>query len=160
MELEEQYKKIYTFCRFKVKNPDVAEELTQETFLKYFESSNYLQKGKKLAFLYTIARNLCVDYYRKEKHLLNHLEQGEIDLDNVGTAKTVGEDLDLILSVQVAVEKLSEEEQELVLLRYTNGLELGEIAKYYDISRFVLYRKMKAIEKKLKNHLQKEDLYE
>ncbi|MFI3255740.1 MAG: RNA polymerase sigma factor [Eubacteriales bacterium] len=160
MELEEQYKKIYTFCRFKVKNPDVAEELTQETFLKYFESSNYLQKGKKLAFLYTIARNLCVDYYRKEKTKFKYHESGEIDLDNVETTKTVGEDLDLILSVQVAVQKLSEEEQELVLLRYTNGLELGEIAKYYDISRFVLYRKMKAIEKKLKNHLTKEDLYE
>ena len=68
LELEKQYDKIHTFCYFKVKKQEVAEDITQETFLKYFSTTEYLEKGKKLAFLYTIARNLCNDYFRKIKH--------------------------------------------------------------------------------------------
>ncbi|MEG1947416.1 MAG: RNA polymerase sigma factor [Lachnospiraceae bacterium] len=67
LELQEQYEKIYAFCYFKVHNREVAEDITQETFLKYFETTQYLEKGKKLAFLYTIARNCCNDYFRKTK---------------------------------------------------------------------------------------------
>lgn len=35
LELEDQYEKIYKYCYFKVKNRHLAEDLTQETFLKF-----------------------------------------------------------------------------------------------------------------------------
>ena len=49
------YDKIYKYCYFKVNNKDVAEDLTQDTFLKYFSQNAYIDKGKPLAYLYTIA---------------------------------------------------------------------------------------------------------
>ncbi|MCL2406106.1 MAG: RNA polymerase subunit sigma-24, partial [Defluviitaleaceae bacterium] len=36
LSLQEQYDKVYRFCYFKVKNSHLAEDLTQETFLRFF----------------------------------------------------------------------------------------------------------------------------
>lgn len=152
LELKKQYEKIYTFCYFKVNNREVAEDITQETFLKYFETTQYLEKGKKLAFLYTIARNCCNDYFRKAKQT--------VDFDNLSQlSEEISDTLETYMAVQSAVSKLNIEDQEIVLLRFTNELGMGEIAEYLGISRFAVYRKLKAIEKQLKATLRKEDFY-
>lgn len=152
LELKEQYEKIYVFCYFKVHQREVAEDITQETFLKYFETTQYLEKGKKLAFLYTIARNCCIDYFRKTKQTAN--------LHNLsGLSEEIADNLETVIAVRTAVSKLKAEEQEIVLLRFANELGIGEIAEYYGISRFAVYRKLNAIEKQLKITLRKEDFY-
>jgi len=153
LELQEQYEKVYTFCYFKVKNREIAEDITQQTFLKYFETKSYLEKGKKLAFLYTIARNCCIDYYRKTKHTVSLDDLSEL-------SETVESNIETRLAVRAATAKLSREEQEIVLLRFTNELGIGELAAYLGISRFSVFRKLNAIEKQLKTTLRKEDFYE
>lgn len=152
LDLKIEYDKIYTFCYFKVKNREVAEDITQETFFKYFSTTDYLEKGKKLAFLYTIARNCCNDYFRKTKHTVNIDDLSELSEELV-------ENLETSIAVRTAVSKLSIDEQEIVLLRYTNELSISEIAEYLGVSRFALYRRMGAIEKKLKQYLREEDFY-
>lgn len=153
LELKEQYEKVYTFCYFKLHNREAAEDITQETFLKYFETTHYLEKGKKLAFLYTIARNCCNDYFRAEKR--------EADIDNLPElAEEIVDSLETVIAVRTAVSKLNMEEQELLLLRFSNGLGIGEIAEYLSISRFAVYRKLNAIEKLLRVILRREDFYE
>ncbi|MFI3214025.1 MAG: RNA polymerase sigma factor [Eubacteriales bacterium] len=152
LELKEEYKKIYAFCYFKVHNRDVAQDLTQETFLKYFETTHYLEKGKKLAFLYTIARNNCNYYFRQNRQTVN------ID-DLIELSDDTSEQLETVIAVRAAVSTLNSDEQEIVLLKYTGELGIGEIAEYLEISRFAVYRKLNVIEKKLKNVLRKEDFY-
>lgn len=152
LELKEQYEKIYAFSYFKVHNREVAEDITQETFLKYFETTQYLEKGKKLAFLYTIARNCCIDYFRKNKHTENFDDLTEFFSE-------VGEDIETTIVVRAAVSRLNAKEQEIVLLRFVSELGIGEIAEYLNISRFAVYRKLNAIEKQLKTTLKKEDFY-
>lgn len=66
MNLEEYYNNIYRYCYLHTQNRHTAEDLTQETFLKFLETSNYQDRGKPLAFLYTIARNLCIDHIRQD----------------------------------------------------------------------------------------------
>ncbi len=158
LELREQYQKIYTFCYFKVQNKEVAEDITQETFLKYFSTTSYLDKGKKLAFLYTIARNLCNDYFRKSKQTANtyNIEDVAIDL----LKEDITDDLETSISIKTAISKLNFDEQELILLRYTNNLSINEIAEYLNISRFAVYRKLNKAQKQLKSTLRKEDFYE
>lgn len=152
LELKEQYEKIYTYCYFKVKNREIAEDITQETFLKYFQTNSYMEKGKKLAFLYTIARNLCFDHFKKAKVTEN--------IDDLLEVLDVSENkVDTNIVVRAAVQKLSEEEQEMILLRFTNELGISEIAQYFDISRFRVYRKINATLKKLKQDLKEEDFY-
>lgn len=152
LELNEQYDKIYTFCYFKVHNREAAEDITQETFLKYFESTQYLEKGKKLAFLYTIARNCCIDYYRKTKQTVAVVNLSEL-------SEAAESNIETTIAVRTAVSKLNSEEQEIILLRFANELGIGEIAAYLGVSRFTIYRKLKEIEKQLKTTLRKEDFY-
>lgn len=152
LELKKQYEKVYAFCYFKVHNREVAEDLTQETFLKYFETTQYLEKGKKLAFLYTIARNCSNDYFRNVKKM--------VDLDTLPElSEEIADSLETIIAVRTAVSKLNIEEQEIVLLRFTSELGIGEISEYLGVSRFAVYRKLNAIEKQLKATLRKEDFY-
>ncbi len=164
LELGDEYKKIYTFCYYKVHSHEVAQDLTQETFLKYFETTNYLEKGKKLAFLYTIAKNNCNYYFRQNKHTLNIDDLTNLSCENCGGSINSlvsghSEVTETVIAVRSAVATLSEDEQEIVLLRFTCELGINEIANYMQISRFAVYRKLNAIEKKLKNILRKEDFY-
>ena len=66
VDIAEQYDKIYRYCYFKLHNAHVAEDITQETFLRFLECEGYRDAGKPLAFLYTVARNLCIDEFRKK----------------------------------------------------------------------------------------------
>ncbi|MFI3325200.1 MAG: RNA polymerase sigma factor [Clostridia bacterium] len=148
-DLQEQYDKIYNFCYFRVKNREIAEDLTQETFLKYFSYNSYIEKGKPLALLYTIAKNNCNDYFRLKQ--TDELDEN-LSFDN-------GSQIDTNLTVSKAISKLSFDEQEIIMLRFTNELGILEIAKHLNISRFAVNRKIKSTLKKLKLELKEEDFY-
>ena len=77
IEIRDQYDKIYRYCYHKVKNAVLAEDLTQETFLRFFSQTSYSEIGKQLPYLYTIARNLCTDHFRLRtfEHVLPEDEQ-------------------------------------------------------------------------------------
>lgn len=147
-DLDEQYEKIYRYCYMKIKHRQIAEDLTQETFLRFMESNDYKEMGRKMAYLYTIARNLCADHFRKQEAV--SLEE-EIAVDNKE------DQLLLRLSIGQAIQKLSAEEQELIFLRYVNEVPLGQISRIYGLSRYALYRKMQKCLKKLKIELGKEE---
>lgn len=148
--LQEQYDKIYNFCYFRVKNKEIAEDLTQETFLKYFSYKSYIEKGKPMALLYTIARNNCIDYFRLK-------QTNELD-ENLST--DTQNQIDINITLKAAISKLSFEDQELIMLRFTNELGIMEIANYLNISRFAVNRRIKSLVNKLKIELKEEDFYE
>ena len=52
---------------YKIRGGDarLAEDITQETFLRSLENNRWQIAGYALAYLYTVARNLCIDEYRK-----------------------------------------------------------------------------------------------
>lgn len=143
--LEEQYDKIYRYCYFHVKDQYWAEDLTQETFFRYYRQEGVRIRAKEMAYLYTIARNLCIDHYRKRKEQEKKEEEGEVNpLDNVAE----------YMDLYEAVGHLQKEQQEILLLKYVNGLRTGELAKVLGISRFSLYRKEKEILELLKKELE------
>ena len=59
------YQEIYLYVYALCKNHEWAADLTQETFLRYYQHPQYQSTGKELQYLYVIARNLCIDTYRK-----------------------------------------------------------------------------------------------
>ncbi len=148
IDLEEQYDKIYHYCYFKIHQKETAEDITQETFLRFFESSNYINTGKTIQYLYTIARNLCIDEYRKQKKEELNYEMADIYFE---------ENMITRISVRVALSQLSETDRELLLLRYVNEVPISVISKLYGISRFAVYRKISQAVKNLKEKLGKEN---
>ena len=148
IDMQEQYEKIYRYCYYKVRNSVLAEDLTQETFLKYFAQNAYIERGKMLAYLYTIARNLCIDGFRKI--------QPDILTEDIPDTDCF-EQIELKLTLWQALKTLPEQEQELLLLRYVNELSVGEISSIIGISRFVVYRRIGSAIAALKKILREED---
>ena len=144
IDFDEHYDKIYRYCYFKVKNQYVAEDITQETFLRFMESSHYKDVGRPLAYMYTIARNLCMDEFRKVP-----TEELKEDMKQGGFEDAVVEKENL----KQAMKALTNEEQELLLLRYVNEISFSDLSKLYGKSRFALYRELSKITKKLERRL-------
>lgn len=159
IDINEQYDKIYRYCYFKVKNRCLAEDLTQETFLRYFAQTSYVNRGKQLAYLYTIARNLCIDFYRKperekmgEEVFSQENFRGKPKMTEKISTNPI-EQVETTLHLQMAVEKLPLEMQELILLRYVNELTVKEICKITGMSRSSEYRMEREALKRLKKML-------
>ncbi len=150
LELKDQYEKIYRYCYFKVKNQAIAEDLTQETFLRYFSQSTYINRGKPLAYLYVTAKNLCTDYFWRTPALPLKEELSSSDEFTPRENR---------LAIGQAMSSLPKELQELLLLRYSNELGVGEIAGILNISRFSVYRKLNTALKQIKELLREEDFY-
>lgn len=92
--------------------------------------------------MYTIARNLCINESRRKT-----TEQFTEDMK-----AAAGDPLDAI-ALRLALEKLSEQDRELVLLRYVNKEPIGFLCEQYGLSRFALYRRLKRILSGLKEEL-------
>lgn len=148
MDIETQYDKIYRYCYFKIHSWQIAEDLTQETFLHYFKQTTYMNRGKPLAYLYTIARNLCNDYYAK------HLPE---PLDEMAISENYEDDLLTSVAIKQSLQTLPKDIQELILLKYVNDLSVSEICSALGLSRFVVYRRIKSGLKELKFLLREED---
>ena len=138
MDIEELYDKIYRFCYYRVRNRETAEDLTQETFLR-FMNGHYEERGEAIRYLYTIARNLCIDESRRIK-----TEELTEDVSDDG-AETDG----LIDRIHIgnALEKMLEEDRELLILRYMNEESITDICKITGLSRFAMYRKLNQLKK-------------
>lgn len=145
-DLEEHYDKIYRYCYMRTQHRQAAEDITQETFLRFMEHYDYREIEKVLAYLYTIAKNLCIDYYRGKSG---------ISAEDERIIESREEDIVVRQSLGQALKKLSFEEQELIFLRYVNEVPLGQMSRIYGISRFALYRKLQTCLRKLKNELKK-----
>ncbi len=146
-DMEEQYDKIYRYCYFKLGNPQLAEDITQEAFLRSLESERFRVGGRPLAFLYTIARNLCIDEYRKRKY--DFLPEELLEQKALESGLDQEEELLNSMELRRALMELTSQERELVLLRYVNEVPVEELADVMGVSRFKIYRDTKKILKKL-----------
>ena len=153
MDIAEQYDKIYRYCYFKLHDVQLAQDITQETFLRFYRQDMALDNDKELPYLYTIAKNLCVDEFRRKPFVSIEDIEEEADFDK-------SEEWINNLAVKSALEKLPQEEQELLFLRYVNEISVTLICKTIGISRFSVYRRLSKALKKLKEELKKEGFSE
>lgn len=138
MDIEEHYDKIFRFCYYRVHNTDTAQDLTQETFLR-FMSSDYKERGQQIRYLYTIARNLCIDESRKTR--MEELPEDYSD-EGKGTDELIRK-----IEVNRALDRMPDEDRELLILRYMNGEPVSDICQIMGISRFALYRRLNSVKR-------------
>ncbi len=149
---------IFRFCLFKVSNRDVAQDLTQETFMRFWqtlrtgEDSSEQKLKNDRAYLYTIARNLVIDWYRKRKDAsLDTIRDTGIDFEGSGASEiTDHASTQEILSL---IRTLEEGDQEVLLLRYVEGYGPQEIAKLLNESANVVSVRIHRAVKKLQEQL-------
>lgn len=133
MDLEAQYDKLYRYCYFQCKDVQAAEDMVQETFLRWLEHYPGQKEREAIPTLYTIARNLYVDMARQR----THLPLRESDRQTPDPAGDWAEKWDL----ERVLAQLPQEDQTLLLLRYANQVPVQALSKLTGLSRFAIYRK-------------------
>ncbi len=124
--VRKHYEEILKYCSHHCPDISYAEDLTQETFLHFFEKlSDYRHIGKTKNYLYTIAGNLCRDYYKKAKESL--LEKYPEDMQSSLYQPETADILNKI-EMEAALKHLPEELREVIVLYYFQELKLAEIA--------------------------------
>ena len=153
MDMEELYNKIYRYCYFKLYDKQLAQDITQETFLRFFQQNVSINIRKELPYLYTIAKNLCADNFRKKN--VESLENVTEEAIYNPTDNWINH-----LTLKSILSKLAQEEQELIFLRYVNEISITTISKITGVSRFAIHRRLSKIIKWLKEELKKEGFSE
>ena len=132
-ELYREYRdKLLYYINGKVHSPDDAEDILSEVFIKVtrFNDSFDAQKASVQTWLYSIARNAVVDYYRRSKEFTELPEDIPLDSD-IEEGVLEEETLDELAQ---ALESMAPELRELIVLHYYSGLSLTEISERMDIS--------------------------
>jgi len=143
--------KIYRFIFFKVSSKEIAEDLTSETFLRGWKTfkneKNNIENPP--AFLYKIARNLVIDYYREKGKFQVVSAENTALIDprtNLEEKMITNSDLEM---VKKALFNLKDEYQEAIIWYYLDGLSISEIAKLLDrtepATRVLISRALKAL---------------
>ena len=148
--------KIYRFIFIKVNLKEIAEDLTSETFLRCWDS--FKESATEIeniqAFLYRIARNLVTDYYRqKGRTQFVSLENVSITDPSPTLEQKAVKDSDL-LNIKLAISKLNDDYQEVLVWHYVDDLPVPEIAKILDKSegavRVMIHRALEALKGEVK----------
>ena len=127
---EEYRSRLFEFVKSRVGDPDTAEDIIQDVFEKILTRIDSLKYGVKLqSWIYQIARNAIVDYYRSKKPTSELPE-----LPQPAEESTPGDLIELSECLMPMIERLSEPYKKAVLLSEIEGKTHKEIAALYGIS--------------------------
>ena len=142
--LVERYKdRVYSYIFHTVKCEDLADDIFQETFVKAIITINqgrYTENGKFLPWIFRIAHNLIIDFYRQEKsENTQSCDAEEVDILN---RKDLSESTieDHIVTEQIyrdikhLVNALPESQREVLKMRYYKNMSFKEIAETTNVS--------------------------
>lgn len=135
--------RVYAYILQMVKDPDTAEDIFQETFVKAImtiRQGRYNEVGKFSAWISRIARNLIIDFFRQEKaeaavstddenfDILNRKEFSE------GTIEDMMIDSQIRSDIRKIIMHLPEKQREVLMMRYYKNLSFKEIADITGVS--------------------------
>ena len=149
--------KIYRYILFKVSSRQETEDLTHEVFVSAWEKlGGYRSKGFPFSsWLYNIARNKVIDYYRTKK---SHLSLENLDPDFFKVVGAVEKNIDVALDfsqVKTAMNQLSDDSQDVLIMKFVDDLSHREIAEAMDKSegavRLMQHRAIQNLKEILKN---------
>jgi len=157
---------IYNFILRYVRSRETAEDLMQEAFLRVIKGAgNYQRQAKFTTWLYTIARNLCVDQSRRAKHRkAQSLDQPMSSSADSGSLLDVipGQDMpsdrlsvsnQLRLKMEDALGRLSEEQREVFMMREFGDMPFKEIADVVGVPENTVKSRMRYALEKLRLEL-------
>jgi len=127
---EHYYQDVYNYIYHRVANVQLAEDLTSEVFLKVLESiDSFTFRGIPFSvWLFRLARNLVIDYFRThptpvevplEEELLSSEGGADIELERKATRQ----------QLLKALSNLTEDQQEVIILKFMEGFSNTDVAK-------------------------------
>lgn len=145
-------KAVYALALSILRNPDDAQDVTQEVYLKVRAAAHlYVPQGKPLAWLFTITRNLCRDLQRVQART----GQAPDGLEDDVRFSYVSDPTDRLV-LEAALKTLGEDERQVVLLHAVSGLRHREIARDLGLPLSTVLSRYSRALKKLKRCLSEE----
>lgn len=130
--------------------PATAEEVTQEAMLSVWRKAHMFNAAKASAstWIFTLARNLCIDRMRKEKTQEYELPDDEVDPDT----RDYGEQAVLEAQMKTVIDTLPEAQAQVLFLSYYEGKSHSEIAEQLGIPLGSVKSRLRLAFSKLKTH--------
>lgn len=128
---EKHFDRIYRYIYFRLGSKTVTEDLTQDVFLKALEAigSFKWRHSPFAAWLYRIAHNQVVDYFRKNGKVEKvPLEDGMELADKSDTASVAENELEIERMI-AGIDKLTPSQKDVISLRFGAQLTIAEAAK-------------------------------
>ncbi|MFH1383006.1 MAG: sigma-70 family RNA polymerase sigma factor [Chloroflexota bacterium] len=129
---EEYFDKIYRYIALRISDRVEAEDMTQQVFLNALKAiGSYKLRGVSFsAWLYRIAHNQVVDYLRKKSRSTGSvpIDTVEVRDDAISPERSAERNVD-IKRLLSATKQLTEAQREVISLRFTSGLSVGEVAR-------------------------------
>lgn len=126
---DQHYLPIYRFIFRQVGNVEVSRELTSEVFhrmLKYNQNEeNYIQSI--VPWLYCVARNLVVDYYRRQQYR-DYLPLNDEIIESSYNTAEAAENRISAEKMRLALQKLTPDQRQVILLKFVEGFSNQEVA--------------------------------
>ncbi len=152
---DKHIEKIYRFVLLKVNSKEIAEDITSTIFLRGWEA--FKIKSREIeniqAFLYQIARNLIIDYYR-EKAKVQFVSIDSLPIidpkQNLEEKALLESDIKMI---RLALINLKDDYQNVIIWHYLDDLPISETARLLDrteeATRVLLHRALKALRERV-----------
>jgi RNA polymerase sigma-70 factor (ECF subfamily) len=135
--------RVRDYIRMMVRDRDVADDILQETLIKVvrvIDEGRYADTGKFLSWVLRIAHNRVLDYFRSQKssRTVTESDAGYNVLGTLRFAERTVEDRmvdeQIEADVRSLIDKLPEEQREVVVMRYYAGMSFQEIADQTEVS--------------------------
>ncbi|HEY5564831.1 MAG TPA: sigma-70 family RNA polymerase sigma factor [Rhodothermia bacterium] len=171
--VERHQERIYGFLLGMVRDPAVADDLFQETFVKAVramqrQKGSYTSQGRWLQWVMRIARNTALDHLRSRKRsrmrLVMENEEGldldQIVIDGEPDASDKLQRQQQAVWLNACIDRLPPEQREVVLMRHESELTFKEIAELTDCSINTALGRMRYALLNLRRMLQETDANE
>ena len=138
----EHSRSLRNFLYFRSGNEELAEDLSQEAFLRLWKECHKVPKEKAKSFLYTVASNLFLDHIKHQKVVQKFQLQNTWTISGTETPQYLLEMDEFRQALEKAIAELPEKSRVVFLMNRIEKMTYKEIAELLDIS-------VKAIEKRM-----------
>lgn len=146
---------VYSFSLSILKNAQDAEDVLHDCYVQvYLAAESYQSLGKPLAWILTIAKNLCRKRLREQTHSADLPEEDW--LSSLPAPEQLGTEERILL--QSCLSRLSKQEQQIVILHAVSGFRHREIASLLSLPLSTVLSKYHRAIKKLQHYLREEGI--
>lgn len=143
------YEDMLRYCIYHSFCLEDAKDLTQEVFLRFFSGfSNYRHTGKLKNYLYTIARNLCINHHKKMDNMP--------DMEGTDATAAFVDDFTTDVEMRICLDQLPEELREVIILYFYQDLKQSEIADILGIGTPLVKYRLKKAKEQMKSMIEPE----
>ncbi len=147
--IDEHQQQLFSFAFFRVGSYEVAQDIVQEVFIKFYEKSRYLSAANNVkAYLLKTVSNACIDFIRKNgKIQFVDIDQFENELTDENERQCISE----FIRIDDILSNLSEEQAEILRLKFVDSMNFVEISKLLEVNVNTVKSRYKYAIEKLRN---------